>query len=77
MKKASEYREHAQECRELAAKMELGEQCELLLRMAAHWDQLANDRSELVLKHPELAQIGEHPEAHGDSDGPTAAERSA
>lgn len=76
MKKASEYREHAKECRELAAKMESGEQRELLLRMAAHWDQLANDRSELVLKHPELAQIGEHLEGHGDSESPTAAERS-
>jgi hypothetical protein len=60
MKKASEYRQHAVECRELAAKMELGEQREQLLRMAAHWEQLAKDRSELVRKHPELRHEGEH-----------------
>lgn len=55
MKKASEYREHARECRELAAKMDSGEQREQLLRMAAHWERLAKDRSELVERHPELA----------------------
>ena len=55
MKKASEYRQHAQECRDLAAKMELGEQREQLLGMAAHWEQLARDRSELIRLHPELA----------------------
>ena len=54
MKKASEYRQHAKECRELAAKMESGEQREQLLRMAAHWERLAKDRSELVLRHPEI-----------------------
>lgn len=62
MKKASEYRQHAQECRELAAKTGLGEQRELLLRMAAHWELLAKDRSALVGKHPELGQPGEHAE---------------
>jgi hypothetical protein len=54
MKKASEYRQHAQECRELAAKMASGEQREQLLRMAAHWEKLADDRSALIAKHPEL-----------------------
>lgn len=62
MKKASEYREHAQECRALAAKMESGEQRELLLKMAAQWDRMATDRTDLILRHPELAQEGEHEE---------------
>lgn len=50
---------HASECRELAAKMALGEQREQLLRMAAHWDQLASDRSAMIRRHPELAHQGE------------------
>jgi hypothetical protein len=72
MKKASEYRKHAEECRELAAKTELGDQREQLLRMAAHWDQLAKDRSDLVQKHPELATKGERAEEHRQSNAPSA-----
>ena len=44
MKKASEYREHAEECRQLAVRMESGEHRDQLLAMARHWDQLAADR---------------------------------
>lgn len=54
MKKASEYREHARECRALAAQMDSADQRDQLLQMAAHWDNLADDRAELVEKHPEL-----------------------
>ena len=61
MKKASEYRQHAEECRALARQMQ-GEQREQLLEMARTWDQLAADRSELVRRHPELALSGEHSE---------------
>jgi hypothetical protein len=59
MKKASEYRQHAAECRALAARMEGGEAREQLLRMAATWDQLARERASLVKRHPELARDGE------------------
>ena len=62
MKKASEYRLHAQECRQLAAKMESGDQREQLLNMARHWDQLAADRAQLIAAHPELALEGERAE---------------
>ena len=62
MKKASEYRKHADECRVLAQKMADGEQRNQLLDMAATWDALANDRSELVRRNPELALAGEHQE---------------
>jgi hypothetical protein len=62
MKKASEYRQHARECRELAAKMGGKEGREQLLSMAEHWDRLAQDRIELITKHPELAKAGEHEE---------------
>jgi hypothetical protein len=61
VKKASEYRQHAIECRNLASGME-GAQRDQLLEMAATWDRLAFERSELVTRHPELAL----PEEHGE-----------
>lgn len=45
MKKASEYRQHADECRRLAALMSEGEHRDQLLRMAKAWDELAEDRA--------------------------------
>ena len=55
MKKASEYRKHAAECRELAKQVPEGPQRDQLLEMARTWDNLAEDRDALVRKHPELA----------------------
>jgi hypothetical protein len=63
MKKASEYLQHAAECRVLASGMGTGEHRDQLLEMAATWDRLAAERSELVLRHPELATDSE-----GDDD---------
>ena len=54
MKKASEYRRHASECRRLSDGVS-GDLREQLLRMAATWEQLAHERCELVRRHPELA----------------------
>ena len=62
MKKASEYRRHAAECRHMANGMRAGEQRDQLLEMAVTWDNLATERSELVLRHPELALQDEHAE---------------
>jgi hypothetical protein len=62
MKKASEYRQHAEECRALAGTVRDPRQLEQLLEMAKTWDQLAADRSDLVRRHPELALEGEHRE---------------
>ena len=62
MKKASEYRQHAEECRALAHNMEQGAQRDQLIEMAVTWDKLAQDRSDLVQRHPELALAGEHQE---------------
>lgn len=56
MKKASEYREHADECRKLAASMD-GEQREQLLKMAENWEQLAEDRARLIAA--ETREFGE------------------
>ena len=62
MKKASEYRRHAEECRELAARMASPAHRSQLLQMAKHWDGLAADRVALIQRHPELAQAGEQEE---------------
>ena len=70
MKKASEYRQHAQECRALAGSMESAEQRALMLQMAEHWDKLAKDRVELIAKHPELAHDGERDEEQRRAPAP-------
>ena len=44
MKKVSEYRQHAAECRSLASGMPNEEQRDQLLSMAETWDQLADER---------------------------------
>jgi hypothetical protein len=62
MKKASEYRKHAEECRLLAQKMDPGDQRNQLLDMAKTWGDLANDRADLIRRHPEMALSGEHAE---------------
>jgi hypothetical protein len=61
VKKASEYRRHAEECRALAKGM-TGEHRDHLLEMAATWENLANERAKLLRRHPELAIDGEHGE---------------
>jgi hypothetical protein len=72
MKKASEYREHAEQCRVLAKSMPPGEQRDQLLEMAATWDRLAIERSELVRRHPELALGGEREEEVAAGNNPSA-----
>jgi hypothetical protein len=56
MKKASEYRVHAEECRALAAGMQVDEQRDQLLAMAEQWEALARDRETIVSRHPELSR---------------------
>ena len=51
MKKASEYRRHAEECHALSNGM-TGQQRDQLLEMAATWERLAEDRAALVKRHP-------------------------
>jgi hypothetical protein len=62
MKKASEYRQHAAECRAIAAQMDSPEQRQQILEMAEHWEKLATDRVALLGRHPELAHDGERDE---------------
>jgi hypothetical protein len=65
MKKASEYRQHAEECRALARGLPDGEQRKQILAMAANWEKLAAERSDLIRRHPELALEREHQEETG------------
>jgi hypothetical protein len=44
VQKLEEYRGHAKECREMAAKTKAGEQRDSLLKMAQSWDRLADER---------------------------------
>jgi hypothetical protein len=46
MKKASEYRQHAEECRAIARSMIDDGQREQLLNMAETWEQLAAERDQ-------------------------------
>ena len=62
MKKASEYRQHAAECRAMAAQVNPGPQRDQLLEMARTWENLATDRAEMIKRHPDLALAGEHDE---------------
>jgi hypothetical protein len=63
MKKASEYRRHAEECRVLARGMKEGPQRDQLLDMAKNWDTLAEDRDRLARLHPEISLEKEPPKA--------------
>ena len=48
MKKISEYRQHAAECRALATTMTVDDQREQLLAMAETWDRLADERERTI-----------------------------
>jgi hypothetical protein len=52
--KASDYRQHAQYCRDLARHTPPGEPREQLLEIAKTWDTLAVEGPELVQQGPEL-----------------------
>lgn len=68
VKKAAEYRMHAAECRRLASGTSAN-QLEQLLEMAVTWEQLAEVRSNLIQRHPELALDGEHREEVARPEG--------
>lgn len=65
MKKASEYRRHADECRQLASLMD-GEQRDQLLSMATTWEQLAADRERRLSPDDSNCPSG-RPEAPDDT----------
>jgi hypothetical protein len=54
VKKAAEYRQHAQECRTLARTTRDETQRHQLLNMASTWDKLADERDWLFREHPDV-----------------------
>jgi hypothetical protein len=54
VKKANEYREHAQECLSLARKAQTEEQRDQFLNMAQTWESLAHQRELIVREKKEL-----------------------
>ena len=60
--KASDYRQHARYCRDLATHTPPGDPREELLEIAKTWETLALERSNW--SHPELAR-GEHQDVDG------------
>ncbi len=64
MKKVSEYRQHALECRALAANMPSHEQRDQLLSMARTWDGLAEERERGML-------ISDNADASSETGHPT------
>jgi len=57
MKKVSEYREHAEECRALARRSKSPADRDMLLNMAATWDSLADDRIRTAERQERLAKL--------------------
>jgi hypothetical protein len=67
MRKVSEYRAHAEECRKMAAKMKNSEHRKQLEDMAEAWNMLARERQKQIEKHSELQSAVE---ATGNSRSP-------
>jgi hypothetical protein len=63
MRKASEFRRHAKECRVLARNADRPEQRAQLIQMADTWEQIADERERLIARHPELSTGAERDEA--------------
>jgi hypothetical protein len=57
MKKASEYFQHAAECRDLAARATTDEQRKMLLTMAATWEGLAHERETRMAQQRRLEAL--------------------
>jgi hypothetical protein len=57
MKKASEYLQHAAECRDLAARATTDEQRKMLLTMAATWEGLAHKREMRMAQQRRLEEL--------------------
>ena len=57
MKQVEDYREHAQECRAMAAKAINADHRQRLLDLAAQWDALADDREKLLKSQQKLRDV--------------------
>jgi hypothetical protein len=61
MKKVSEYRDHAEECRKMAAGTSNEEHRAALFKMAETWDSLAEERTERLRQQQRIAALEHSP----------------
>jgi hypothetical protein len=54
MKNVEDYRRHAEECRQLAARARSPEEREMILNMAITWEELAEGRRKLLEKRAQI-----------------------
>jgi hypothetical protein len=57
MKKISEYRDHACECRTMAKRTRSQAQRDMLLKMADTWDGLAEAREQTIASQERIAKL--------------------
>ena len=57
MKKASEYREHAAECRAMASRANPPQREMLLINMTATWEGLADDREKQIARQKRITVL--------------------
>ena len=57
MKKAAQYRQHAEECRTLAARTSDPEHKKMLMEMAETWNGLAKQRAEKIARQRRIAEL--------------------
>jgi hypothetical protein len=59
MKKIEEYKEHAQECRDLARRSRTQADRDMLLNMATTWEALADGRAKTINTKNRLASFAD------------------
>jgi hypothetical protein len=67
LKQVREYRQHAEECRALAAKVRYPDHKAQLLDLASRWETLADEREKMLAQRRKLEQNG-----HADLSQPAA-----
>ena len=72
MKKVSEYRERAEDCRILAKRASLESRRDMLLKMAATWDGLAEDRERTMARQERIAKLEKDAREEPDQPGKNA-----
>jgi hypothetical protein len=57
MKKASEYHQHAEECRDMASRATSEEQRQTLIKMADTWDSLGSEREAMLAQKQRIDDL--------------------
>lgn len=57
MKTVQEYRQHAAECRQLAARARTAEDRDMIIKMAETWEELASSREKMLQTRADAAGL--------------------